>query len=464
MASSGRFIGGISVGVSMDTKRLRKDAMTSKGILHQFAGAAKTIFAAVGVSAAGVGASLTAGIRKSMESIDQLAKTADKVGITTEALAGLQHAAELSGVNAAMLDKALVNLTKNTADAATGVGEAVKAYEMMGLSARKLNMLSPDKQFLAIADSITKVANQQDQLNIATKLFGVRGSALINVLRLGSDELADAAKEAAQLGLAVSRVDAAQVEEANDAITRMKESFQGITNILAIELAPTITKVMRDLKEFVLVAKSAATGSGVATQRGDFFSFMRSIGFEQTGGGLMGALGYGSGRNRGSVGPSNRVRITGTASGGANANMGVMTGAQLKMMYDSFANSQMGGDIKQAISRNLSQMGTSAGMMARTLGLSDAMTFSGLFLKRMAKNALGIDVEKAQKEKAIKAPSQGPPSLFETGTREAYEQRVRIQNRSDSIENKQLDQLKKIADNTARNNGGVTLSPANLSG
>ena len=55
------------------------------------------------VGAAGFGAL----IKSSINAGDELAKTADKLGVTTQALAGLRHAAELTGVSTGTMDMAL---------------------------------------------------------------------------------------------------------------------------------------------------------------------------------------------------------------------------------------------------------------------------------------------------------------------------------------------------------------------
>ncbi len=113
------------------------------------------IAGAVGVGGFGalIKASLTAG--------DQLAKTSDKLGITTEALVGLRHAAEMTaGVTGKTLDTALQRMTRRVSEAAVGTGAAVKALDELGLSAAAMARQSPDQQFRQIADAMQGVASQ----------------------------------------------------------------------------------------------------------------------------------------------------------------------------------------------------------------------------------------------------------------------------------------------------------------
>jgi len=265
MASTpGRTVGGINFSVSMDTKKLSKDVKKSRGMIAGFGREVKRALVPIGLLGTAAAGAFGVMVKAQFKAGDALAKMSDKLGVTTEAMAGLQHAASLTGVESSTLEKALVNLTKASNQAARGFGEGVRSFEMLGLSAKALNELSPDKQFLAIADSIAKMTNKQDQLTVATELFGARGASLINTLKLGRDGLLEMAAEAGTLGLAISRVEAAKLEEANDAIERMTKSFSGLAMTAAVELAPAISKIADDIRGLVTDAKGGGFFSGLS--------------------------------------------------------------------------------------------------------------------------------------------------------------------------------------------------------
>jgi hypothetical protein len=202
----------------------------------------KAIKAMAALAVAGL-AAMTALTVSSFKSGDQLAKTADKIGITTEALAGLRHAAELTGVSAGTMDMAMQRLTRRVSEAANGTGEAVGALYELGINAAELEQLPLDKQMNVIADSMAKVESQSDKVRLAMKLFDSEGVALVNTLAGGSEGLAKMAEEANILGLAMSRTDTAQIEAANDAILRAKSVFTGLGNQLAVAFAPIIETI-----------------------------------------------------------------------------------------------------------------------------------------------------------------------------------------------------------------------------
>ncbi len=194
------------------------------------------------LAAVGVGKAVQ-GINKLSKSIDGLAKTSDKLGLTTEALAGLRHAAELSGVGANTLDMALQRMTRRIAEAKKGTGEAKDALRELGLDAKTLAQLAPDVAFSKIAKAMENVTNQGDKVRLAMRLFDSEGVALVNTLALGTEGLQKANDEAKAFGTALSRIDAAKVEEANDAMTRVKAAIEGAGNRISVALSPYIAEI-----------------------------------------------------------------------------------------------------------------------------------------------------------------------------------------------------------------------------
>lgn len=229
------------LGAASDKLKKRFPAIT-KAVGFMVGALKKAIKAMAALAVAGL-AAMTALTVSSFKSGDQLAKTADKIGITTEALAGLRHAAELTGVSAGTMDMAMQRLTRRVSEAANGTGEAVGALHELGINAAELEQLPLDKQMNVIADSMAKVESQSDKVRLAMKLFDSEGVALVNTLAGGSEGLSKMAEEANILGLAMSRTDTAQIEAANDAILKAKSVFTGLGNQLAVAFAPIIETI-----------------------------------------------------------------------------------------------------------------------------------------------------------------------------------------------------------------------------
>lgn len=204
---------------------------------------------------AAVAASAVSIINSNRQSIDVLAKTADQLGINTEKLVGLQHAAaQTAGMTEDQFNKSLQTMVKGLSEASVGTGEAKDAIEQLGLSAAELNSMSPDQAMYAISDAMAGVSNQGDRVRIAMKLFGEEGSKLVNTLGSGSGLLREYQTEAEALGIALNRIDAAQVEAANDSIDRATKVATGFGQALTVAAAPAIEGVAN---LFVEAAKDA---------------------------------------------------------------------------------------------------------------------------------------------------------------------------------------------------------------
>jgi hypothetical protein len=211
------------------------------------------------------GAAGAAFLKMRMAAIDNLAKTADKLGVTTEALAGFRHAAELSGVSTTAFDKALQNMGVQVANAAKGTGLAVRALDDLGINALALSKLPLDQQMVEVAKAMEGVETQSEKVRIAYELFGARGVGVLNMMKNGADAMQSMAKEAETLGIALSRVDAAMIEEANDNVTRAKGVFEGFGNQIAVELSPLISELASNFYQTALDSNEAGNvGSRVA--------------------------------------------------------------------------------------------------------------------------------------------------------------------------------------------------------
>jgi len=124
-----------------------------------------------------------------------------------------------------------------------------------------------DEQMNVVADAMQGLDSQADKVRIAMKLFDSEGVALVNTLGGGSEALKAMTAEAEHFGVTLSRTDTAQMEAANDAITRLKAVFTGLTNQLAVAFSPIITFVADafrqaalDTSEFGRIGQMVASG------------------------------------------------------------------------------------------------------------------------------------------------------------------------------------------------------------
>tara|TARA_R110000796_G_scaffold37353_2_gene94360 strand:+ start:5624 stop:7468 length:1845 start_codon:yes stop_codon:yes gene_type:complete len=245
----------VRIPITATNKTAQAFSQVNKGLksMGSFAGQTAMKIGKIGLAFATVGvATATVLTKSSMQSIDALAKTADQLGITTEALGGLQHAAGLAGVENKTFEKSLQNLAIGVSDAANNTGVAKDAFLELGISAAALEKLPIDQQMLVVADAMKDVELQTDKVRIAADLFGARGVAMLNVIAGGSADLKQMAAEAEHLGITMSRVDAAEIELANDAVEKATGVFTGLGNQLAKSFSPIITAISTEFYQAAL--------------------------------------------------------------------------------------------------------------------------------------------------------------------------------------------------------------------
>lgn len=263
MASGLRgILASLSIKLSADSAELDRDLEKGKKSVRSWAdetaSAAGNVGKAMGAAAVAAGAALAAMANKALENMDQQAEFAQRVGASVEQLTRLQYAAKLNGAEQETLNKGLQTLVKNSSEAAQGLGKSVGAFNELGLSAEKLNMLAPDQQFMLLADAMKDVENQNDRTRIAIKLFGDEGAGLVNVLSQGQAGLKAFGDQSDAAGYTVVKSQAEMAQAAGDASDAMQLAFDGAANRIATFLGPTITDVKKSIAEGIPIALDMA--------------------------------------------------------------------------------------------------------------------------------------------------------------------------------------------------------------
>lgn len=186
-------------------------------------------------------------VRQAAQRIDELAKSADRLGVSTQSLAGFRYAAEQTGVGVEQLQVAMTKLQVRVEQAAAGNKAAADSLTALGLRVQDLARIPADQQFAAVSDAVRRMGSASQQSAAAVAVFGEEGAKMGNLLALGSSGLAKATQEAERLGLALNRVDAAKVEEANVSMGRIAKVIEGAMNVAAVKFAPIITLVADEM-------------------------------------------------------------------------------------------------------------------------------------------------------------------------------------------------------------------------
>lgn len=236
--------GDLVVRLGLDKTQFTSGIASSRSSLTQLKSLA--IPAAAAVTA--VAASFTAAafaikefVAPSFESLDTLGDLSSRLGVSTDKLAALQHAASLAGIEQESLTTGVTKFLDTLSNANLGTASAAKAFDALGLKAEALSRLSLDQQFVEVARALQGIQNPADRVRIAIDLFGKSGAQMLQLLNGGANELITTLAEAKALGIAPSSEEVAKIQAANDAIDKMSASWRGLANVIAVELAPAIT-------------------------------------------------------------------------------------------------------------------------------------------------------------------------------------------------------------------------------
>jgi len=245
-------IGELAVNVAMKTLGFDKSKRRVRSGMRDMALAAKRTTSAFKKMAGALGVGLGVGsiafaLKRTANQLDNLAKTSRKLGLAAQQLDGLRFAAGQTGVAANTLDMALQRMVRRVSEAASGTGAAKDALRELGISAKALNQLAPDQQFLRIAEAMRGVSGQSDKVRLAFKLFDSEGVNLVNTLGEGSNKIREMMEEAKKLSGTLDDSTLKQVERFNDELAKLSKISTGGLQRIVIQIAPGASDLVEGL-------------------------------------------------------------------------------------------------------------------------------------------------------------------------------------------------------------------------
>lgn len=232
----------LKVRITGDNSDLKKSLGDSAKAAAKFAAAA-----------AAAGTAVTAAlVKRSLSAIDAQAKLAQSLGTTSQSMGVLERAGDLSGVSFDKLRQASSDLQRRLSRASAVGGPVADALARIGLSANELQSIPLDERIQKINTALTENASSFDRAAIAGQLFGDEGSLAMQ--RISSGAIDEARKQAELFGTAISDIDAAKVEQANDAMSAIGVAIDGAAKQFTIALAPVL-KAIGD--QFLGIAEEA---------------------------------------------------------------------------------------------------------------------------------------------------------------------------------------------------------------
>jgi len=202
------------------------------------------------VMVAAVGAATAAVVRSQARQIDELGKTADAIGITTESLQALQVMGNLTGTSSQQLATNLERMQRRLGQVARNGGPAARALEDIGVNIQDIINLPADRQLEEIAQAFAGVENATLRASIANDLFGRAGVRMLKLMdQLSKDGLTPLRRELEQLGFALDRQGVARVEAMNDSLAKTGLFARGLGQTLTVEIAGPVQLISERMQE-----------------------------------------------------------------------------------------------------------------------------------------------------------------------------------------------------------------------
>lgn len=242
-------LGALVIELAANTARLQGDLGKAVGMAERAASQFKRAFGGLAAGVGGIGLASLAG--KAIELGDSLQKGAMRAGISAGEFSKLAAAAQQTDVDIGTLSRGLKEMQKTISEAAGGNKAAIDSLAALGLNVERLRQLSPQKQLEAIADGLNSITDPADRSRRGAEILGKAYLDLVPALQGGSAALRELVAEQEKLGNTFSDEQIARLADADDAIKRLKASWQGLATTLTAAVAPALTDFMSRIESLV---------------------------------------------------------------------------------------------------------------------------------------------------------------------------------------------------------------------
>lgn len=268
-------VGSLRVRLSMDAGEFDRGTKSAENSLGKFAAKLASVAKTAGISAAAIGAAFIAAggalafaLKGTIDKMDEISKLSSKIGIPTEQLSALSHAADLANVSIEQLGNGVKKLSVNMADVAGGdTGNAAKAFTALGVSVTDAagQLKNAETVIIELADKFAGMEDGAGKTALAVQLFGKSGAELIPLLNEGGQGLKAMTDEARDLGITFDARTGKAAEQFNDNITRINAVFQGFVTRIAAAVLPTLVTLTDGFLNFLKTSGAVDTAIQIVT-------------------------------------------------------------------------------------------------------------------------------------------------------------------------------------------------------
>ncbi|MFH1558020.1 MAG: hypothetical protein ABII76_24715 [Pseudomonadota bacterium] len=228
----------IKLAVSAIRKAIELAARAIRAVIH---GAMAAVRKSVQLAIDGFRAYSQA-IAEAAKTGDEFAKAAKRIGISTELYSQWRHVLEMSGGEAGDLETAVRTLTRVVNDSESGLAEATRTIDALGLEIYDTagNMRDLGDLFHEALYALSLFENNTQRAAIAQEIFGRSALRLLPLLDRDLNSVYALANEARRLGFVWSTSSGQLAERVVDNMTRIKNIFAAVKRYIFEAFGPAV--------------------------------------------------------------------------------------------------------------------------------------------------------------------------------------------------------------------------------
>ena len=234
----------------------------TEGAWGKIGGAAVTGAKVIGAAVVATGAAFVTGAFKTAAYGDEVAKTAPKLGISTQALQEYRVWADRNGISTSTMERAVGRLNQRLGDGEPEGNKYVQAMNDIGVATLDTegNVRGAEEVFVDTIQALSDIEDPSLKAAAAAEIFGTKTAReLMPALQDGSLTLEEATVLAEELGIVMDEDALAAAERFTDGWQNLKDAGMGflrqfgapVMEFMADKLFPIIQdKVIPVIKEF----------------------------------------------------------------------------------------------------------------------------------------------------------------------------------------------------------------------
>lgn len=212
-------------------------------------------------------------VKSAVDSGDKLGEMADRVGLTVDAYASLQHAAAQADVEQEAFNAAMDKFNKNMGEMRAGKGGAFLKFlnEISPTLAKQMKAAKGTEAALALmTDAFAKIDDPQKSAILASEAFGKSNMQMGRFLHQGSAAIQAQQRRYMEL-MGSQEAFARGAGELDNQLRETELAFTGLRNVAAGALFPAFTQLGKALTDFMVKNRDGiqrwATNTAAAIQK-----------------------------------------------------------------------------------------------------------------------------------------------------------------------------------------------------